>query len=163
VLARRVAGDLAGERRHAVRVVVKVRYAPFTTFTHGRTLIVPSSDVEAIGQAAFAALDTSPHENQCGCWVFVPSWNGQTGRGTLCLHLKLEVSAEPGVHHDEIVVLPKRFAGARVVHGVRVCVTSRSRFSAQMEVRQLHLTCAITEKRSRRPRACSRAPSENRR
>jgi len=55
-LARRVAEDVAGGRR-AVRVVVKVRYAPFTTRTHGRALTAPSSDAEAIEQAALAALD----------------------------------------------------------------------------------------------------------
>jgi len=57
VLVRRVAEDIAEGQRRAVRVVVKVRYAPFTTLTHGRTLKEPSSDVEAIEQAALAALD----------------------------------------------------------------------------------------------------------
>ena len=58
VLVRRVAEDVADGQRRAVRVVVKVRYAPFTTLTHGRALTAPSADVEAIGQAALAALDT---------------------------------------------------------------------------------------------------------
>jgi nucleotidyltransferase/DNA polymerase involved in DNA repair len=58
VLVRRVAEDVAQGQRRALRVVVKVRYAPFTTATHGRSLTTPSSDVEAIGQAALAALDT---------------------------------------------------------------------------------------------------------
>jgi len=57
VLVRRVAEDVADGQRRAVRVVVKVRYAPFTTGTHGRALTAPSSDVEAIEQAALAALD----------------------------------------------------------------------------------------------------------
>jgi len=57
VLVRRVTEDVAAEQRRAVRVVVKVRYAPFTTLTHGRALSAPSCDVEAIGQAAHAALD----------------------------------------------------------------------------------------------------------
>jgi DNA polymerase-4 len=57
ILVRRVADDVAVEHRRTVRVVVKVRYAPFTTRTHGRALATPSSDVRAIEQAALAALD----------------------------------------------------------------------------------------------------------
>jgi len=57
VLVRRVTEDVAAEGRRAVRVVVKVRYAPFTALTHGRALSAPSSDVGTIGQAAQAALD----------------------------------------------------------------------------------------------------------
>ena len=56
VLGRRVAEDVAHGQRRAVRVVVKVRYAPFTTRTHGRALATPSSEVESIEQAALAAL-----------------------------------------------------------------------------------------------------------
>jgi DNA polymerase-4 len=57
VLVRRVGEDIADGQRRVVRVVVKVRYAPFTTSTHGRALTSPSLDVEAIEQAALAALD----------------------------------------------------------------------------------------------------------
>ena len=57
VLVRRVADDIADEQRRVVRVIVKVRYAPFTTLTHGRRLATPSTKVEAIEQAALAALD----------------------------------------------------------------------------------------------------------
>jgi DNA polymerase-4 len=57
VLVRRVAEDIAEEQRRVVRVVVKVRYAPFTTLTHGRALTTPTTDVEALGRAALAALD----------------------------------------------------------------------------------------------------------
>jgi nucleotidyltransferase/DNA polymerase involved in DNA repair len=57
ILVRRVADDVADERRRAVRVVVKVGYAPFTTLTHGRALPAPSRDVAAIEEAALAALD----------------------------------------------------------------------------------------------------------
>ena len=51
-----LAADLAAEPRPAVRVVVKVRYAPFITETHGVTLSAPSSDPEVIAQAAADAL-----------------------------------------------------------------------------------------------------------
>ena len=58
---RRIAGllaaDLAGEPRPAVRVVVKVRYAPFVTETHGVTLGSPSSDAAVIEEAARSALE----------------------------------------------------------------------------------------------------------
>ena len=57
----RIAGllavDLAAEERPAVRVVVKVRYAPFITETHGVTLPSPGCDAAEIVRAALAALD----------------------------------------------------------------------------------------------------------
>ena len=56
----RIAGllavDLAAEPRPAVRVVVKVRYAPFITETHGVTLASPSSEAAVIAEAAAEAL-----------------------------------------------------------------------------------------------------------
>lgn len=57
VLGRRVADDAAGERRRVVRVIVKVRYAPFDTHTHGRTLTPPASDAGAIERTARSALE----------------------------------------------------------------------------------------------------------
>jgi nucleotidyltransferase/DNA polymerase involved in DNA repair len=51
-----LATDLAQEPRPAVRVIVKVRYAPFITETHGVTLGAPSSAAEVIGTAALEAL-----------------------------------------------------------------------------------------------------------
>ncbi len=56
-LAQLVAADVAGEDRLAVRVVVKVRYAPFVTQTRGYPLAAPTADAEAIELAAIAALD----------------------------------------------------------------------------------------------------------
>ncbi|MEU8304418.1 DNA polymerase IV [Actinomadura sp. NPDC048955] len=56
-LARRVAEDVAADDRDVVRVVVKVRYVPFTTRTHGRALEAPSSEPARIEEAALAALD----------------------------------------------------------------------------------------------------------
>ena len=55
-LARQVSGDVAQEERPAARVVVKVRYAPFTTRTHGHQLAAPASDPALIEEAALAAL-----------------------------------------------------------------------------------------------------------
>ena len=51
-----LAGDLTSEPRPAVRVVVKVRYAPFVTETHGVTLGSPSSEAGVIAAAAAEAL-----------------------------------------------------------------------------------------------------------
>ncbi len=58
-LARLVAADVAGEQRPVIRVVVKVRYAPFLTRTHGRPFAapVPAGDEAAIERGALAALD----------------------------------------------------------------------------------------------------------
>lgn len=56
-LAGRVADDVAAEGRPAVRVVVKVRFAPFTTHTHGHPLADPASEPAVLEQAALAALD----------------------------------------------------------------------------------------------------------
>jgi DNA polymerase-4 len=56
-LAELVAAELATMERPAIRVVVKVRYAPFTTETHGQPLAEPSVDPEVIREAARAALD----------------------------------------------------------------------------------------------------------
>ncbi len=61
VLARRVAEDVAGEGRPAVRVAVKVRFAPFFTQTRSVTLAAPTADPAAIERAALAALDRFDH------------------------------------------------------------------------------------------------------
>jgi DNA polymerase-4 len=56
-LAGRVAADVRAEERLAVRIVVKVRYAPFFTHTHGRALPMPTADAAEIERAALAALE----------------------------------------------------------------------------------------------------------
>ena len=57
VLARRVAQDVGDEGRPAVRVAVKVRFAPFFTQTRSVTLESPTSDADEIERAALAVLD----------------------------------------------------------------------------------------------------------
>ena len=52
-----VSEDVAAEGRLAARIVVKVRFAPFFTKTHGRALAEPTQDPAAIEAAALAALD----------------------------------------------------------------------------------------------------------
>jgi DNA polymerase-4 len=56
-LADQVAGELGEEGRPAVRIVAKVRYAPFITETHGHPLAEPTTDAAPIRAAALAALD----------------------------------------------------------------------------------------------------------
>ncbi len=56
-LAAQVTRDVEAEQRPAVRIVVKVRHAPFFTSTHGHTLAEPTSDETVISQAALTALD----------------------------------------------------------------------------------------------------------
>lgn len=56
-LAKRVAADVLAEGRPAARVVVKVRYAPFFTRTHGRALPTPTTDAHEIERGALAALE----------------------------------------------------------------------------------------------------------
>lgn len=55
-LARDVLDDLRGEGRPAVRIIVKVRFAPFFTSTHGVPLPEPTMDPDAIEAGALAAL-----------------------------------------------------------------------------------------------------------
>jgi nucleotidyltransferase/DNA polymerase involved in DNA repair len=56
-LAGQVTRDVVAEHRLPVRVVVKVRYRPFFTSTHGVSLAAPTADAAAIEAAALAALD----------------------------------------------------------------------------------------------------------
>jgi DNA polymerase IV len=56
-LARLVAADIAAGQRPAARVVVKVRYVPFFTRTHGHSLAAPGTGAALIEAAALAALD----------------------------------------------------------------------------------------------------------
>lgn len=61
VLARRVAQDVIAEGRPAVRVAVKVRFAPFNTQTRSVTLPEPTTDAGDIERAALAVLDRFEH------------------------------------------------------------------------------------------------------
>ena len=55
--AREVASDLQRDERLAARVVVKVRFAPFFTSTHGVTLAEPTADRDLVAEAAARALE----------------------------------------------------------------------------------------------------------
>ena len=56
-IAALVSEDVTADGRPAARIVVKVRYAPFFTKTHGHALAEPTADPAAIKAAALAALD----------------------------------------------------------------------------------------------------------
>lgn len=56
-LAEQVASDLREDGRPALRVMVKVRFSPFATHSHGVPLEEPSAEPEAIRGAALRALD----------------------------------------------------------------------------------------------------------
>jgi nucleotidyltransferase/DNA polymerase involved in DNA repair len=56
-IAGQVTADVLAEQRPAIRIVVKVRYRPFFTSTHGVPLPEPSSDRVVIEQGAAAALE----------------------------------------------------------------------------------------------------------
>ena len=56
-LARELMEDLRKDGRPVVRVIVKVRFAPFFTSTHGAKLPEPTTDAAAIETAALGALE----------------------------------------------------------------------------------------------------------
>lgn len=56
-LTRQVLDDVAVEERPVARVVVKIRYAPFTTRSHSRALPSPSMSADLVEEAARVALD----------------------------------------------------------------------------------------------------------
>lgn len=55
-LVRELHADLLAEGRPVVRVIVKVRFAPFSTGTHGVPVSPPTLDAGALERAALAAL-----------------------------------------------------------------------------------------------------------
>jgi nucleotidyltransferase/DNA polymerase involved in DNA repair len=56
-IAGQVTADVLAEQRPAIRIVVKVRYRPFFTSTHGVPLPEPTSDQAAIEDGAALALE----------------------------------------------------------------------------------------------------------
>jgi DNA polymerase-4 len=61
-LAGRVADDVRAEGRLAARVGVKVRFAPFFTYTRSMTLPAPTSEPAAIEAAALHVLERFAHD-----------------------------------------------------------------------------------------------------
>lgn len=65
-LATRVVADIDAEGRPAVRVFLKVRFAPFLTLTRSRTLPVATNDPETLAETAIALLDRFDEETLQG-------------------------------------------------------------------------------------------------
>jgi len=63
-LAHETAGDVAKDGRDAARVVVKVRFTPFSTKTRGIPLAAPTTDPATIAAAAAEALERFPHRDR---------------------------------------------------------------------------------------------------
>jgi nucleotidyltransferase/DNA polymerase involved in DNA repair len=63
-LARETAADVAKDGRDAGRIVVKVRFAPFTTRTRGVPLSLPTKDPEQLAAAAADALRRVPQHDE---------------------------------------------------------------------------------------------------
>jgi len=63
-LARETASDVAKDGRGAARIVVKVRFAPFTTRTRGVPMPTPTKDPAEIAQAAAVALRRVPQHGE---------------------------------------------------------------------------------------------------
>jgi DNA polymerase-4 len=60
-LALLIAEDLRGYGRPAIRLTVKVRYAPFFTHTRSHKLAAPATETEAIVQGVLELVDTLEH------------------------------------------------------------------------------------------------------
>ncbi|WP_072688283.1 DNA polymerase IV [Rhodococcus marinonascens] len=63
-LAVRVREDIVAENRRAVRVTVKVRYAPFDTHTTSMPMQDPTFDADMIADQAAALVDRLDHERE---------------------------------------------------------------------------------------------------
>jgi nucleotidyltransferase/DNA polymerase involved in DNA repair len=63
-LARETAADVANDGRDAERIVVKVRFAPFTTRTRGVPLLDATKDPEELAAAAAVALRRVPQHHE---------------------------------------------------------------------------------------------------
>lgn len=61
-LARRVHVDVVDDGRAVTRVAVKVRFAPFFTYTRSSTLDAPTLDVDALAAAALDVLERFDHD-----------------------------------------------------------------------------------------------------
>ena len=163
----RIAGllavDLASEPRPALRIVVKVRYAPFITETHGVTLAEPSSDPAVIAQAAAEALSRFTGRRPVRllgvraqfekgarleqCWLYRA---GYTGR---CMPISLRAGLEGSGWRSAVTVNPQRSYSRRALE--LVSVTHRWTVLAPCCPAQ-PATASMTASPTPRPRACGR-------
>ena len=166
----RIAGllalDLAAEPRPAVRVVVKVRYAPFITETHGVTLSAPSSDPEVIAQAAADALGRFTGRRpvrllgvraEFGRFVYTSAIDGTFRTRGPCRSSAIRAGLEGSGWRSAVTVNPERSYSrrhacwSRSPTGAR---RSRPAFGPQP------VTASIRASPTPRPRACGRTNME---
>jgi DNA polymerase-4 len=158
----RIAGllavDLASEPRPALRIVVKVRYAPFITETHGVTLAEPSSDPAVIAQAAAEALSRFTGRRPVRLLGVRAQFEkgarldgaGYTGR---CMPISPSAGLEGSGWRSAVTVNPQRSYSRRAP--VLVSVTHRWTMPAPCCLAQ-PATASMTASPTPRPRACGR-------
>ena len=158
----RIAGllavDLASEPRPALRIVVKVRYAPFITETHGVTLAEPSSDPAVITQAAAEALSRFTGRRPVRLLGVRAQFEkgarlagaGYTGR---CMPISPRAGLEGSGWRSAVTVNPQRSYSMRAP--LLVSVTHRWTVLAPFCVAQ-PATASMTASPTPRPRACGR-------
>jgi hypothetical protein len=158
----RIAGllalDLASEPRPALRIVVKVRYAPFITETHGVTLAEPSSNPAVIAQAAAEALSRFTGRRPVRLLGVRAQFEkgarldgaGYTGR---CMPISPRAGLEGSGWRSAVTVNPQRSYSRRARE--LVSVTHRWTVRAPCCLAQ-PATASMTASPTPRPRACGR-------
>ena len=153
-----LAHDLASEPRPALRIVVKVRYAPFITETHGVTLAKPSSDPAVIARAAAEALGRFTGRRPVRLLGVRAQFEkgarldgaGYTGR---CMPISPTAGFEGSGWRSAVAVNPHRSYSRRA--GLLVSVTHRCTVLAPCCLAH-PATASMTASPTPRPRACGR-------
>jgi DNA polymerase-4 len=153
-----LARDLTSEPRPALRIVVKVRYAPFITETHGVTLAEPSSDHAVIAQAAAEALGRFTGRRPVRLLGVRAQFEkgarldgaGYTGR---CMPSSPRAGLEGSGWRSAVAVNPQRSYSRRA--GLLISVTHRCTVLAFCCLAH-PATASMTASPTPRPRACGR-------
>jgi nucleotidyltransferase/DNA polymerase involved in DNA repair len=153
-----LAADLASEPRPALRIVVKVRYAPFITETHGVTLATPSSDAGVIARAAAEALGRFTGRRP----VRLLGVRAQFERGARLerarssgrsMPISMRAGSEGSGWRSSVAVNPHRSYSMRA----RLLVSVTHRCTAVASFWMAHpATASMTASPAPRPRACGR-------
>ena len=158
-----LAADLASEPRPALRIVVKVRYAPFITETHGVTLAAPSSDPEVITRAAAEALGRFTGRRpvrllgvraqfERGARL-ERGWFHRAGYTGRCMPISPRAGLEGSGWRSAVTVNPQRSYSRRAC--LLVSVTHRCTVLASCCLAQ-PATASMSASPTPRPRACGR-------
>ena len=153
-----LAHDLASEPRPALRIVVKVRYAPFITETHGVTLAEPSSDPAVLARAAAEALGRFTGRRPVRLLGVRAQFEkgarldgaGYTGR---CMPISPRAGLEGSGWRSAVTVNPQRSYSRRA----RELVSVTHRCTVLAPCCPAHpATASMTASPTPRPRACGR-------